>query len=162
MFLTVNPRGFTAQCYRIAYAFSAQPEKVYTITEWDGMLGKNPLKVPTTIKYQTHSEYTWGYEVDPVDQHRIDGVKLLLDPDQLWPIYLPPSGNNEELERIDKTPVEVASDYVSAVYYHALAKIESKNPRGYIASLSKKLVLTVPAVWSDKAKYMTMKVSALA
>lgn len=42
-----------------------------------------------------------------------------------------------------------------------MRKIESKYPRNYLDMLDKQYVLSVPAVWSDKAKNATLKVGAI-
>ena len=55
--------------------------------------------------------------------------------------------------------VEVASDYIKAIFEHALAEIEADvlDP-SFLDGYKKAFVLTVPAVWSDKAKDMTLRV----
>jgi len=85
-------------------------------------------------------------------------VKLLLDPDQPEPLYLPAGNKKKEIKRLPKEPVDVASDFIGAIYTHAMAKIESKVPRDYFLLCQKQFVLTVPAVWSDKAKDKTLRV----
>lgn len=55
--------------------------------------------------------------------------------------------------------LEVASDYIKAIFQHALTEIESDvlDP-SLLDGYKKAFVLTVPAVWSDKAKDMTLRV----
>jgi molecular chaperone DnaK (HSP70) len=88
----------------------------------------------------------------------VQGVKLLLDPDQPRPLYLPESTAKSDLKRLAKPPVEVAADFIKAMYQHAMAKIESQIPEEYLRMCQKQFVLSVPAVWSDKAKDTTLKV----
>ena len=54
--------------------------------------------------------------------------------------------------------MDVATDYLSAVFEHAWIKIEGKYPKKFLDLLEKQFVLTVPAIWSDKAKDATLKV----
>lgn len=74
------------------------------------------------------------------------------------PEYLPKSLVGEDLKRIGKSPVDVAADYISAIYNHALKIIKSKVPANYFKICEKVFVLTVPAVWSDKARDLTLQV----
>jgi hypothetical protein len=82
----------------------------------------------------------------------------LLDPNQGRPIYLPESTAKSDLRQLGKPAVDVAADFIGAMYQHAMLKIESKMPKEYLDMCQKKFVLTVPAVWSDKAKDATKKV----
>lgn len=98
--------------------------------------------------------------MDRTSAECIEGIKLLLDPDQPKPIFLPSSSNaSAELSRLGKRPQDVATDYISAVFEHAIRVIEAKSPRDYVSILPKQFVLSVPAVWSDKAKDLTLRVS---
>ena len=147
----------------VAYLFTGveKPEPI-PITEWPG--GLNKPKVPTIIRYEKNSPQTfaWGYELAHATiEGKIEGIKLLLDPDQLKPLYVPQSNTKAELKRLGKPPIDVAADYISALYNHALSKIEAAWPQDYLQMLQKKFVLTVPALWSDKAKDMTMRVLML-
>lgn len=121
------------------------------------MEGHSQPKVPTTICYdpQDPRKFTWGGQRHHGDV--IEGVKLLLDPEQERPIYLP-KPPRLDLASMGKTPVDVAADYIGAIYNHALRQIAAGVPEGYVETCKKDFVLTVPAVWSDKAKNLTMLV----
>ena len=147
----------------IAYAFSTKPEQIYPITEWPGAQGRSVPKTPTVLKYDANNNFQWGYQLDRTAEQKIVGIKLLLDPDQERPLFDSAGAvaTKAELNKLGKPPVDVASDYISAIYKHAMDKIESKMPKEYFAMLDKQFVLSVPAVWSDKAKDTTMKVQLL-
>jgi hypothetical protein len=100
--------------------------------------------------------FTWGAQKHKSDT--VAGVKLLLDPDQPPPLYLPESTTKADLKRLGKLAVDVAADYIGALYKHAMSEIEKKVPRDYVLMCQKQFVISVPAVWSDKAKDTTMKV----
>ena len=96
---------------------------------------------------------------------RLTGATLLFkessfssDPNQPKPAYLPVSSFKKELKRLPKDPTDVAADFLGAIYNHALAIIESAGVRDYFNFCQKEFILTVPAVWSDKAKDLTLKV----
>ena len=144
----------------IAYAFSMKPDQVHSIREWPGAPGRNVPKAPTVMKYDNNS-FRWGYQLDRSLEEKISGIKLLLDPEQERPLF--DSGGKAatkaELSKLNKSPVDIASDYIEAIYKHALQHIENKVPKNYLKTLDKEFVLSVPATWSDKAKDATIRVS---
>lgn len=92
---------------------------------------------------------------------KITGLKLLLDPEQSRPYYIP-TNVEAEMAKLPKTVLEVASDYMGAVFQHAMKEIESESlDPSFLDAYQKQFVLTVPAVWSDKAKDMTLRVRML-
>jgi len=145
----------------IAYIFTEQnkpdPEGV---TDWPGTPGQSLAKTPTLIDYDVNDRksFTWGSKVNPTSKGKLEGIKLLLDPDQPVPLYVPASNTKKELQKLGKPPLDVASDYLRALYKHSLGYISAKYPKDYVEMQQKKFVLTVPAVWSDKAKDLTLKV----
>lgn len=100
--------------------------------------------------------FTWGGQKHKGDV--VQGVKLLLDPDQPRPIYLPKSTARSDLQRLGKPAVDVVADYLEAMYKYALSQIETTIPQVYMKMCKRKFVLTVPAIWSDKAKDTTLRV----
>lgn len=146
----------------VAYLFTGveKPEPI-VVTEWPGAKGATKPKVPTLIRYDPSQRrsFQWGYELaHSTVAGRIEAIKLLLDPDHAKPIYVPQSNTKAELTRLGKPAVDVAADYISALCKHAFSKIEASWPEDYLQMLQKEFVLSVPAVWSDKAKDSTMRV----
>jgi molecular chaperone DnaK (HSP70) len=146
----------------IAYIFTEQnkpdPEAV---TDWPGTAGLKVPKTPTLIDYTAPSggkSFSWGSKVNPTSKGRLEGIKLLLDPDQPVPLYVPASNTKKELAKLGKPPLDVATDYLKALYHHAMGHINNAYPKDFVDMQQKKFVLTVPAVWSDKAKDLTLKV----
>lgn len=145
----------------IAYIFTEQnkpdPEAV---TDWPGTPGLKVPKTPTLIDYTAKGgkAFTWGSNVDTTSKGKLEGVKLLLDPDQPVPLYVPAMNTKKELQKLGKPPLDVASDYLEALYKHALGSINASYPKDFVDMQQKRFVLTVPAVWSDKAKDLTLKV----
>lgn len=128
-----------------------------------GLESEKQPKVPTIISYDPKNKgpFTWGGQ-----KHKhttLEGIKLLLDPDQIRPIYVPATNTKAELKKLGKPPIEVAADYIRSIYNHALERIAAKVPENYLENdVQKKFVITVPAVWSDKAKDATLKAAKLA
>ncbi|KUJ08980.1 uncharacterized protein LY89DRAFT_701518 [Mollisia scopiformis] len=143
----------------IAYAFrkDAKPD-VMSIMDWPGLEGFQQPKVPTILSYDAinKSSFTWGAQKHKNDILR--GVKLLLDLDQPRPTYLAESVAKADLQELGKSAVDVAADYLGAMYKHAMTVISSKMPIEYLALCDQQFVLSVPAVWSDKAKNLTLRV----
>lgn len=131
------------------------------LTVSPGLDGYQQPKTPTVISYnpKDKNSFTWGAQRHK--NPRIEGIKLLLDPGQEMPIYVPASNTATELRRLGKPAVEVVADYMAAIYTHAMSKIESKMPADYLRMCRRKFVVSVPAVWSDKAKDTTLKVGSL-
>jgi len=161
---------------RVAYGLTSDPENLTVITEWPGAVvrGRNDVvKIPSVIKYGMSKDDTkptrfdWGYGVGARDTGVIRGIKLALDPEKRDSYY----GKNEdavhlheeliagELARLDKTTINIISDYIGAVYEHALEKIYEMEIGSRINKLTKEFVLTVPAIWTDRAKTATLIVS---
>lgn len=85
-------------------------------------------------------------------------VKLLLDPSQAQPVYLPSANHKRIIRNLPKPAVEIAADFIGAIYQHALCEISTTVPKDYFESCVKEFVVTVPAIWSDLAKDATRKV----
>ena len=104
------------------------------------------------------TDFKWGYQIDSSSTNQIEGFKLLLDPDQPRPYYIPYDLKAENA-RLPKTAVEVTSDYMRAIFRHAITEIECESlDKTFLAGFQKRFILTVPAVWSDKAKSLTLQV----
>ena len=120
-----------------------------------GLESLSQPKVPTVICYnEDASSFTWGGQKH--NGYLIEGVKLLLDPRQDRPAFLPQP--RRYIDVPGKSVVDIAADFIGAVYEHAMKRIESKVPADYLNMCQKRFVLSVPAVWSDKAKALTQQV----
>lgn len=128
-------------------------------TSGTGAEGEAAPKIPTLINYNDDNgkKFAWGASVDKM-QDNIVGVKLLLDPSQERPLYLPASNMKRTIKALPKPAVDIAADFIGAVYGHALSEIAKVVPKDYLAICKKQFVLSVPAVWSDHAKNATMEV----
>ncbi|KAL9027294.1 MAG: hypothetical protein Q9196_004161 [Gyalolechia fulgens] len=159
----------------IAYAFinANKPEPI-SILDWPGEFGRTLIevgrtlmfkiglegfkqpKVPTILSYDPKQQksFTWGAQTHK--HAKIEGIKLLLDPGQETPLYIPETNTAAELKKLGKPATKVAADYIASIYHHALSKIETKVPAEYLKICQRKYVVTVPAVWSSKAMNATL------
>ncbi|KAK7985771.1 hypothetical protein PG988_003393 [Apiospora saccharicola] len=155
----------------VAYCFNNPGKKPdpQCINDWPGLEGYSQPKVPTVVSYGGgegggDADFKWGGQVDPrAVSGNVARVKLLLDPTQQKPVYLPRASRKtdlKELTKVGKQPVDVAADFMQAIYRHAMNKIKDRVPKDYFDMCQKQYVLTVPAVWSDKARDLTLKASS--
>ncbi|KAG6114576.1 hypothetical protein E4U13_003294 [Claviceps humidiphila] len=146
----------------VAYCFANQIDaKPVAIMNWPGNRGIAAPKIPTILEYSEEETtgFRWGASVNK-SSAGIVAIKLLLDPKQERPLYLPATHTRTELKTLPKAPIEIAADFMRAIYEHALEEIASAVPKAYMDICQKEFVLSVPAVWSDAAKNSTLKVNA--
>lgn len=126
-----------------------------------GNEGRREPKVTTLILYDEHDspKFKWGAQVSRRNP-AVHGVKLLLDPDQAKPSYIPVASFKKDCLALPKDPIDVTADFISDIYKHALTVIEAAGVRDHFKYCQKDFVLTVPAVWSDKAMDLTLKVTS--
>ncbi|KAJ5365517.1 hypothetical protein N7517_008403 [Penicillium concentricum] len=143
----------------IAWGLEDCPDDIELIQTWPGGGNITSQKVPTLCSYENNG-MKWGHQTDqsshPGSEHGlIQGVKLLLDESQKLR-YKPATDSQEIIKDLRKTPVDVAGDYLQKLVGHAR---EILRRRFGIALLAMDLeyILTVPAIWSDKAQYLTMQ-----
>ncbi|KAF7864103.1 hypothetical protein EAF04_007068 [Stromatinia cepivora] len=140
----------------IAYAcLSDEDPKIVGVNSWPGLELGQP-KTPTIVSYGKYNgKFSWGEMASRV--HAIRGIKLLLDPTQDMPSYVPASTLKSDLKHSGRLAVDVAADYLRAMYEHALERLEVALLHDYVQYCEKEFVLSVPAVWSDKAKDLTLQ-----
>ncbi|KAG6053635.1 hypothetical protein E4U17_004484 [Claviceps sp. LM77 group G4] len=148
----------------VAYCFANQTDaKPVAIMKWPGNRGISAPKIPTMIEYSKEEPtgFRWGASASKA-RGGIVAIKLLLDPEQERPLYLSANNTRKQLKFLPKKPVEVAADFIRAIYEHALGEISTAVPKAYMDICQKQFVLSVPAVWSDAAKNATLKAAELA
>ncbi|QPG97248.1 hypothetical protein C2857_006028 [Epichloe festucae Fl1] len=142
----------------IAYCFThKEAQQATAILNWPDNRGVTAPKIPTLVSYSKDNleDWKWGASAEK-DLEVIVGIKLLLDPSQQRPAYLPSGNMNLDVATLPKSPTEIASDFMKGIYKHALAEISKTTPKAYVDICTKKFVVTVPAVWSDAAKHATL------
>ncbi|KAG2026582.1 hypothetical protein GB937_001363 [Aspergillus fischeri] len=152
----------------VAWALQSSPEEVEVIKSWPGarnsesdvsksssqeltLPGTTP-KVPTTISYE-NGKFFWGYQT-PMFGEIIRGVKLLLDSTQEID-YTPAVQSKDLLTKYDKKPLDIARDCLQLLVDSAKETLRRRFGKA-LDGMEITYVLTVPAVWTDKAKNMTL------
>jgi hypothetical protein len=100
-------------------------------------------KIPTVICYDKKDpqKFVWGGSVEP-QADSISGFKLLLDPSQPRPDYVPGINIAKELRQLPKTPVQITADFIGAIYNHAIGEISKKFPKDYVQLCRKQYIFS--------------------
>lgn len=103
------------------------------------------------------NRFLWGWQALALSPDPIRGVKLLLDESQTAQ-YDPSLKAKKALGAMKKSPVDAASEYLKKVLCHTQDILERRFGSTF-KDMSTRYILTVPAVWSDKAKDATLQVA---
>ncbi|KAI9271858.1 hypothetical protein BDA99DRAFT_306633 [Phascolomyces articulosus] len=145
-----------------AYAFThSTPTEVFDIKKWPHKAGNFFPKVPTLSVYQRHNQQRtqslrrtalseWGHGAKRTmlkphaDKQNVllSHIKLHLDES----LHRPPIENG-------LTPVQAVADYLAALHQHTLHELTHGFAKNYHPDTFR-YCLTVPALWSDKAKHL--------
>ncbi|KAF2260391.1 actin-like ATPase domain-containing protein [Lojkania enalia] len=131
-----------------------QPSDSNVIKTWPEN-GTTDEKVPTVSQYPNETEYLWGFSVDN-DQPRHEWFKLLLEPNEIgskshlatrYPTLLAAPDDNRSCQTL-------VTDYLRALHNHTMETIQSHftNGKRALGEMPKKFTISVPAMWSEKAR----------
>ncbi|KAL4925366.1 Hsp70 family protein [Aspergillus undulatus] len=137
----------------IAFTAGGSADDVEVHSQWPGGGNRTSAKVPSDISYEG-GRIQWGYQVGTFTE-ACRGLKLLLDEDNKLE-WTPSIDSKKVLQEYGKSPVEATSDYLRQL----LKQTEQVIQRRFglrMQDLDLHFVLSVPAVWSDKAKDATLK-----
>jgi hypothetical protein len=156
------------------------------ITNWPGPIPNTNTtneKVPSQIAYGTQFEggFEWGNKIKSRTKREV-WTKLLLDKttkrDEMRLILELLTGNKTENKHLksddgkddddrpstypEKDPVKIVGDFLSGVRKHVMSCLETTYGKSLLREFEIELVVTVPAVWSDKAKNLTCQAVSMA
>ncbi|KAI7260445.1 actin-like ATPase domain-containing protein [Hortaea werneckii] len=97
----------------------------------------------------------WGYQVRP-DEQRLRCLKLLLDTNQSLPDYVSLDDFKQQLAANGKNVGTVVAEYLKALFDHTRETLKGRYGELFVSQVPFKVVLTVPAVWSDAAQQATL------
>ncbi|RMY46672.1 hypothetical protein D0863_15799 [Hortaea werneckii] len=101
------------------------------------------------------SNMRWGYQVRQ-DEQRLRCLKLLLDPEQNFPDYVSLDDIKQQLATTGKSVNSVIAEYLKALFDHTKEALKRRYSEYFVSKTPLQVVLTVPAVWSDKAQEATL------
>ncbi|PWY74562.1 actin-like ATPase domain-containing protein [Aspergillus sclerotioniger CBS 115572] len=150
----------------VAWAQTSNPESHYIINQWpqntsgssDGMTSE---KVPSEVTYEYSNsgpKCLWGFQI--IDSMpRIQWIKLGLAPDQKLGVGSRLSSTYSDCHRIPvlyhSSAENVVTDYLRSLREHAVSILRSKLGNS-LDSTNLEFVITVPAIWPDRAKMATL------
>lgn len=172
----------------VAWCYTGDPTEIRTIGSWPSN-PKNLKKVPSVIQYGTKDarRFRWGFEVKPEAENPLRWFKLLLNEQGPRANNVsnraPSTQNLSETHRgdanqladllntiaslpQDKTALAVVTDYLTGIYKHTRDTLDKHYPQSFSRSIGKDIALefclTVPAIWTDAAKDLTLQAARAA
>ncbi|EPS43127.1 hypothetical protein H072_2875 [Dactylellina haptotyla CBS 200.50] len=166
-----------------AYGDTSQKniDNIKVIRRWPGKERRDEVKCPSDIAY-TGGTYRWGYLIPP-GQPRLAWAKLDLDEDNFYenqentedyvdvddPFAETPADDDEfpmaegmRHNPLNKSPVDVVADYLTALYDVIMSNLRRAQGENFINKTAIDWVMTVPAVWSEKAQALTKEAASRA
>ncbi|KAF5600040.1 UVSB PI-3 kinase [Fusarium pseudoanthophilum] len=132
----------------VAWADTTRPDVQHVLTEWPSAgSSKSSPKVPTELR-RVANGWQWGFQI-PESAKRIRYFKLKLDD----PAQITKEGESAK----DLTKV-----YLSCLHEHFVSLLEKRLSPSVVKSTPMDFVVTVPAIWSPKAKQSTEQAAAMA
>ncbi|KAF4435407.1 putative UVSB PI-3 kinase [Fusarium austroafricanum] len=132
----------------VAWADTTRPDVQHVLTEWPSAgSSKSSPKVPTELR-KVATGWQWGFQI-PESAKRIKYFKLKLDD----PAQITKDGESAK----DLTKV-----YLSCLHAHFVSLLEKRLSPSVVKSTPMDFVVTVPAIWSPKAKQSTEQAAAMA
>lgn len=153
------------------------------MTSWPGQTNNGSTeKVPSRILYgdPPKAEISWGNKITPKSKGKVHALmKLKLDEHlkkskqlKLLLAFLTQNMDGLDLDDLEsdnsddedgppdypgKSAVDIVADYLTEIRTHVWKELSSQYGEALFASLTKELIVTVPAVWSERAKDQTLK-----
>ncbi|KAI0442706.1 hypothetical protein F4803DRAFT_575269 [Xylaria telfairii] len=118
---------------------------------------KNPesKKVPSKMHYDRNGKISWGFKI-PASAETIEWFKLLLLNKADLQKYLRDSSHLHNAEKallkLGKTPVQLVGDYLKVLWDYVLEQIGNAQGQTIIDGMPFRVILTVPAIWTDYAR----------
>ncbi|KAI9250132.1 hypothetical protein BDA99DRAFT_564104 [Phascolomyces articulosus] len=152
-----------------AYAFThTTPTEVFDIQNWPDKGGNFYPKVPTLSLYprRNQQQLTQSYRRSTLSHWGYGAKKVMLKPTTAkqnvplsqFKLHLDESLHRQSLEN-ELTPVQAVADYLAKLHQHTLEELSRGFADNYHPDTFR-YCLTVPAVWSDKAKN-SMRLAAI-
>lgn len=144
-------------------------DKITVVKSWPNVQKSYAEKVPTVLAYENDRPVDWGARVKPTHSTQVSYFKLGLQ-DGIGEYY----GASEQKETTlsgflldcnwrhpdlpNMRPVDYATDYLREVRHYINDHVFPKEfGQGFLEQQHIKYVLTVPAIWNDKARDQTKR-----
>ncbi|KAI1123685.1 hypothetical protein F5Y10DRAFT_285795 [Nemania abortiva] len=144
----------------VSWAINEGEKKVRLITDWRNpqAANANQEKVPSKISYQDGNIHHWGYEVS-IKEESFKWIKILLEPEQKYSHTVDEVKNsNELLAKLGMTADQVVRDYLRELWAYTRENIRKRiGEDDWESEFQRRVILTVPAIWSHQAKDRTLR-----
>jgi Hsp70 protein len=147
----------------VSWALNAGDRDIYYINNWPNPQASIATadQVPSKITYNNGKVDKWGFAMSSTDIP-LKWFKVLLDPSHKYSKSDLAKPASSLLARQNKTAQEVSTDYLQRIWEFTLDDIKRKRGEDFKEKHPLKVVLTVPAVWSQAAKEETRRAAQLA
>ena len=144
----------------MAWAHSEAPTEINLISSWDSHTVRtgDSDKVPSENLY-CGRELKWSFKID-AEERPLRWFKLLLSQEARDFVGQRSSVMNKllgDMQELGKDPVDVVADYLWLLWWHTLEILRQRLSQVTLDNLMFKIVLTIPAMWDDRAKDLTKK-----
>ncbi|OTA86924.1 hypothetical protein M434DRAFT_376058 [Hypoxylon sp. CO27-5] len=111
-------------------------------------------KVPTQLRYLNNEHFEWGYQIpyDTQPQEILSLFKLGLEPNK-FRSSIDAIGKTLNFENVDQK----ITHYLTGLFSHFQEVIRGQISKDVFQNIPVHFVLTVPAIWSEKAKQRTIE-----
>lgn len=147
----------------VSWAVNGGSKVIRLINNWPDPTASTASKdkVPSSISYVNGKPQKWGYTVGLNDES-FRWIKILLEENHKYVTMVEPvKDSNTLLRKVDKTAQEVVADYLKLLWDYTIDDIRKFHP-DYKDIFSLRVVLTVPAIWSHRAKEKTLQAAKIA
>lgn len=150
----------------MSWAVNAGGKHIRLITDWPNPTASyrnpNSAKVPTLISYENGAVKKWGFDAAVADEVSLRWFKILLEPNHKYAkIVQEVADENKMLEDMNKSPQDVVTDYLRMLWVYTQEDIRKHKSIDW-SDQSTKVVITVPAMWSETAKLHTKRAAQAA
>ena len=145
-------------------------DNINVIKTWPNPNQQYLEKTPSIISYATNPP-TWGGTVKPFAKFTVEHFKLGLEArttdhyglDEDSPPNSPPSRPGFHVDLPHKKPVDFAAEYLTNLYKYVQQDFLPRHyGKQFLTNQAMSCILTVPAIWTENAKFLTRQAAARA
>jgi hypothetical protein len=149
-------------------------ENVNVVKTWPSLAGQNTEKIPTVVAYEGGKPSAWGGTVRFTHKTQVQHFKLGLHEragahystvtkqSAMGGFLSNPHWKHPDLPQ-NKEAVDYAADYLTQVRTHIMDTfLPNQFGDVFLRNQQISYVITVPAIWSDKAKHLTSQAASRA
>ncbi|OJD35962.1 hsp70 protein [Diplodia corticola] len=150
-----------------SWAINAGERQVHLVDDWPNPVAANITqhKVPSLLSYNNRGQpVKWGYNVTVgTDTRVLRWFKLLVESLDYDNDMIEPLRESENLLRsMSRSRIDATSDYLRWIWESTKENIRIHQGDNWNAIYDVSVILTVPAIWSARAKARTKRIAHIA